>query len=139
MKMASKDDLFKYVEGAQIKKDIPPFKVGDTVSIHVKIVEEGKARTQIFEGIVIAKKGSGLRSTVTVRKISFGEGVERVFPIHSPSVEKIAVKKKGEVTKAKLYYLRGKVGKDTKVEEKQDVGIEAPDASLREEGQKEGV
>lgn len=137
--MASKNELIKSIEEAQLKKDIPAFKVGDTVSVHVKILEEGKARTQLFEGIVIAKKGSGLRSSFTVRKISFGEGVERVFPLHSPFVEKIIVKKKGEVSRAKLYYLRKKIGKATKVEEKLDIGLETQDAPIREEGKKEGV
>ncbi len=140
--MASRDEKIKFVEDPQLKKDIPAFDVGDTVSVHVKIVEEDKTRTQLFEGIVIAKKGSGLRSTFTVRKISFGEGVERVFPLHSPYVEKVVVKKKGGVKKAKLYYLRSKVGKATKVEEKIDIGLETQthdNAPLREEGKKEGV
>jgi len=88
------------------------------VSVHVKIVEEGKARTQAFEGIVISKKGSGSRAALTVRKISFGEGVERTFPINSPFVEKIVVQKRGDVRRAKLYYLRKKVGKATRVDEK---------------------
>jgi len=123
--MASRDEKIKFVEAPHLKKDIPDFDVGDTVSVHVKIIEEGKARTQLFEGIVIAKKGSGLRSAFTVRKISFGEGVERVFPLHSPSIEKIALKKKGEVKRAKLYYLRKKIGKATRVEERQDGSLEA--------------
>ena len=138
--MASRDEKIKSVEAAQIKKDIPDFKVGDTVSVHVKIVEEEKSRTQIFEGIVIARQGSGLRASFTVRKISFGEGVERVFPLHSPFIEKIEVVKKGEVKRSKLYYLRKKIGKATKVEEKIDSELEPKDnAALREEGKKEGV
>ena len=140
--MVSRDEKIKFVEAPHLKKDIPNFDVGDTVSVHVRIVEEGKARTQLFEGIVIAKRGSGLRSSFTVRKISFGEGVERIFPLHSPSVEKVTVKKKGEVKKAKLYYLRKKIGKATKVEERQDASLEAQaqdNAPVREEGKKEGV
>jgi large subunit ribosomal protein L19 len=108
----------KLVEAAHLKKDIPRFNVGDTVDVLVKIIEEGKARAQTFEGVVIAKKGSGISETFTVRKISYGEGVERVFPLHSPSIEKIVVVKQGDVKRAKLYYLKKKVGKETKVEEK---------------------
>ena len=101
-----------------MKKDIPPFSVGDTVDVLVKIIEEGKSRAQTFEGIVIARKGSGIGETFTMRKISYGEGVERVFPLHSPSIEKIVLVKKGDVKRAKLYYLKKKIGKETKVEEK---------------------
>lgn len=137
--MTSRYDKIKSVEDIQLKKDIPAFDVGDTVSVHVKIMEDEKARTQVFEGIVISKKGSGLRSAFTVRKISFGEGVERSFPLHSPFVEKIVVKKKGEVKKAKLYYLRKKIGKDTRVEERLDTTLESKDVPLREEGQGQGV
>jgi large subunit ribosomal protein L19 len=112
------DKYAKLVEASQLKKDIPQFNVGDTVDVFVKIVEEGKTRAQSFEGVVIARKGSGLGETFTVRKISYGEGVERVFPLHSPSIEKIIVAKKGDVKRAKLYYLKRKIGKETKVEEK---------------------
>jgi large subunit ribosomal protein L19 len=108
----------KLVEAEHLKKDIPQFNVGDTVDVLIRIIEEGKARAQAFEGIVIARKGSGLGETFTVRKISYGEGVERVLPLHSPSIEKIVVVKKGDVKRAKLYYLKKKVGKETKVEEK---------------------
>lgn len=137
--MASNEDKIKFVEAMSLKKELPDFNVGDTVAVYVKIVEEGKARTQVFEGIVIAKKGGGVRSSFTVRKISFGEGVERTFPTHSPSVEKIEVVKKGSVNRAKLYYLRKKVGKATKVEEKIEAQPGAEDALSREQGQKEGV
>lgn len=133
--MASKADKIKSVEATQLKKKAPDFKIGDTVSVHVKIVEEEKQRTQVFEGIVIAKHGSGLRCNFTVRKISFGEGVERVFPLHSPFVEKVVVKKKGDVRRAKLYYLRKKVGKATRVEEKIEGGLNPEDALPREKGQ----
>lgn len=132
--MASREEKIKLIEASQLKKDVTDFKVGDTISVHVKIVEEGKARTQLFEGIVIAKRGSGLRASFTVRKVSFGEGVERIFPVNSPTVEKIEVKKRGEVKKAKLYYLRNKVGKATKVEEKVDLiqpQTQLPDVLLR--------
>ncbi len=112
------DKYTKLVEAAHLKKDTPQFNIGDTIDVLVKIVEEGKTRAQSFEGIVIAKKGSGLRETFTVRKISYGEGVERVFLLHSPSIEKIVVVKKGDVRRAKLYYLKKKIGKETKVEEK---------------------
>jgi large subunit ribosomal protein L19 len=144
--MASREEKIRSVEAPQLKKGIPDFKVGDTVSVHVKIVEEDKTRIQIFEGIVIAKRGSGLRTSITVRKVSFGEGVERVFPVNSPAIEKIEVKKHGEVKKAKLYYLRGKIGKATKVEEKMDlVGpqtetqTQTPNAQIREKGKAQGL
>ena len=112
------DKYTKLVEATHMKKDIPQFNVGDTIDVLVKIVEEGKTRAQTFEGIVIAKKGSGLGETFTVRKISYGEGVERIFPLHTPSIERIVVIKKGDVKRAKLYYLKKKIGKGTKVEEK---------------------
>ena len=107
------------IDKKQMKKDIPQFDTGDAVDVHFTIKEENKMRVQVFSGIVIGKKGSGPRKTFTVRRISYGEGVERVFPLHSPLIEKIAVKKKGKVRRAKLYYLRGKKGKKaTKVKEK---------------------
>ena len=112
------EDKLKLVESKFLKKDIPKFNIGDTVDVAVKIVEEGKTRLQTFEGIVIARAGSGLTETFTVRKISYGEGVEMVFPLHSPSIDKIKVMKKGDVKRAKLYYLKRKVGKETKVDEK---------------------
>ena len=124
------DKYIKLVESKFIKKDIPKFNIGDTIDVAVKIVEEGKARLQTFEGIVIARAGSGLTETFTVRKISYGEGVEMVFPLHSPSIDKIKVMKKGDVNRAKLYYLKRKVGKETKVDEKithgQDQAVTPP-------------
>ncbi len=105
------------IEQAYFKKDLPELGPGDTVKIYLKIKEEDKERIQKFEGIVISKRGSGLSKTFTVRKISHGEGVERTFPLHSPSIQKIEVVRKGKVRRAKLYYLRGKVGKKTKVKE----------------------
>jgi large subunit ribosomal protein L19 len=111
-------DMMKLVEAKFMKKDIPAFNVGDTVDVQMKIVEEGKSRIQTFEGIVIARAGSGSRESFTVRKISYGEGVEMVFPLNSPFIDKIKVVKKGDVKRAKLYYLKRKVGKDTRVDEK---------------------
>ena len=107
------------LEKKYMKEDLPVFDIGDTVDVHFMIKEENKMRIQIFSGIVISKKGAGVKKTFTVRRISYGEGVERVFPIHSPLIEKVVVKKRGKVRRAKLYYLRGKVGKKaTKVKEK---------------------
>jgi len=112
------DKYLKLVESKFIKKDIPKFNAGDTVDVEIKIVEEGHTRLQTFEGTVIARAGSGTGETFTVRKISYGEGVEMIFPLHSPSIDRISVVKKGDVKRAKLYYLKRKVGKATKVEEK---------------------
>lgn len=105
------------VEKAFLKKDMPKFNVGDTVKVYVKIKEEDKTRLQAFEGIVIRIRGTGLKKTFTVRRISYGEGVERTFPVDSPSVERIELAKKGKVKRARIYYLRDKVGKKTRVEE----------------------
>ena len=113
-----KKDLIRHIEEKYTKKEIPKFNIGDTVSVYVRIQEEGKTRIQVFEGIVIKKKGSGTRSNFTVRRISYGEGVERVFPLYSPSIDKITVKRKGSVRRAKLYYLRKRKGKKSKVDEK---------------------
>lgn len=106
----------KEIESSQMKKGIPDFKPGDTVRVYSKIREEGKTRIQAFEGTVIGMKGSGLRRSFAVRRISYGEGVEKTFPIHSPSIDSIKVVKKGKVRRAKLYYLRKKIGKKTKIE-----------------------
>lgn len=111
-------DKIELVMGEQMKKDVPRFKVGDTVKVHARIREDEKTRIQVFEGIVLGRKGSGLNETFRVRRISYGEGVERVFPLHSPVVDKVEVVKKGDVHRAKLYYLRGRVGKKYKVREK---------------------
>lgn len=109
------------VERQQIQKSIPPFNVGDTVQVFVKVVEGDRERTQVFEGNVIARRGRNTRETVTVRKISYGVGVERIFPIYSPSVQDIKVIRKGRVRRAKLYYLRKKKGRETRIEEKETV------------------
>ena len=95
----------------QLKKEVTPFTVGDSVRVHIKVVEGDKERIQIFSGIVIARKGTGIQKSFTVRRISYGEGVERVFPLHSPRIEKIEVESSGMVRRAKLYYLRRRIGK----------------------------
>lgn len=104
-------DIIKKIEQEQFKEDVASFNVGDTVKVHCRVVEGGKERVQIFAGIVIAKGGSGINSAFTVRKISYGEGVERVFPLHTPRIAKIEVVTQGKVRRAKLHYLRGRVGK----------------------------
>lgn len=109
--------LVKAIEAEQIKKDIPSFAIGDTVRVSVRVEEGDKIRSQAYEGIVIRRKGSGVRASFTVRRISFGEGVERHFPVHSPTVQKIEVVRKGKVRRAKLYYLRKATGKKTRIEE----------------------
>jgi large subunit ribosomal protein L19 len=110
--------LLQLVEDANKKSDIPKFQIGDTLDIHQRILEGQKERIQIFNGVVIARKGGGLRESVTVRRIVQGEGVERVFPLHSPKIAKIEVKRAGKVRRAKLYYLRDRVGKATRVKER---------------------
>ncbi|MBG7607956.1 MAG: 50S ribosomal protein L19 [Verrucomicrobia bacterium] len=104
-------DIIKKIEQEQLKEDVSPFNVGDTVKVHCRVVEGGKERVQIFAGLVIAKGGSGINAAFTVRKISYGEGVERVFPVHTPRIAKIEVTNKGKVRRAKLHYLRERVGK----------------------------
>ena len=106
------------IQARNLKKDIAEFDIGDTVDVHLKIIEEGKTRIQTFGGVAIARAGSGLGESFTVRKISYGEGVEMVFPLHSPSIDKIKVVKKGDVRRSKLYYLKRKIGKDSRVEER---------------------
>ena len=104
-------DIIKKIEQEQLKEDVASFNVGDTIKVHCRVVEGGKERVQIFAGIVIAKGCSGINSAFTVRKISYGEGVERVFPLHTPRIAKIEVVTKGKVRRAKLHYLRDRVGK----------------------------
>jgi large subunit ribosomal protein L19 len=103
--------IIKEITASQVKTDIPPFKVGDGVRVHAKVREGDKERVQIFSGIVIARKGSGIHETFTVRRISYGEGVERVFPVNSPNIEKIEIEKESEPMRARLYYLRNRTGK----------------------------
>ena len=110
-------NLVELVEQPYLKSDIPAFRIGDTVKVHVKIREGDRERIQVFEGTVIARKGSGVSETFTVRRLSFGVGIERVFPIHSPNVAKVDVIRHGRVRRAKLYYLRDRVGKAAKVKE----------------------
>ena len=111
-------DALKLISDPSLKTEIPQFAIGDTVRVHVKIREGERERIQIFEGTVIARKGSGVSETFTVRRLSFGVGIERVFPVHSPNVAKVDVVRNGHVRRAKLYYLRDRVGKAAKVKEK---------------------
>ena len=106
------------VERDQIKPNVLPFRPGDTVRVHMKVAEGGRDRLQAFEGVVIGRRGGGLREAFTVRRISHGVGVERTFPLHSPRLEKIEMLRSGRVRRAKLYYLREKVGKETRIKEK---------------------
>ena len=110
-------DALKTITEGQLKADAPVFKIGDTVKVHVKIREGERERIQVFEGTVIAKKGSGVSSTFTVRRVSYGVGVEKTFPIHSPNVVSVKVTRRGKVRRAKLYYVRDKIGKDATVKE----------------------
>ena len=103
--------VIKEITAHQVKSDLPPFKVGDGVRVHTKVREGDKERVQVFAGIVIARKGTGIHEAFTVRRISYGEGVERVFPVNSPNIEKIEIEKESEVMKARLYYLRDRLGK----------------------------
>ena len=111
-------DLVKVLAEQQIKSDLPELKVGDTVKVHQKIKEGNRERIQVFEGTIIAIKHSGINKSVTVRRISYGVGVEKSFPVHSPNIAKFEVLRNGKVRRAKLYYLRGRVGKAAKVQEK---------------------
>ena len=118
--------VIETLERAQLRDNIPKFKAGDTVRVHFKVIEGQRQRIQVFEGVVIKRQGSGARETFTVRKQSFGVGVERTFPLHTPKIEKIEVAAVGDVNRAKLYYLRGKVGKKARIRElRQDV-VRAP-------------
>lgn len=111
-------DLIKELESQQMKAEKPVANVGDTVRVHVKIKEGSRERIQVFEGIVIAKKHGGIEETITVRRLSYGVGVEKVFPVHSPSIDHIEVVRSGKVRRAKLYYLRERVGRSAKLKEK---------------------
>lgn len=111
-------DIIKAIEAEQLKSEVTPFNVGDTVKVHVKVKEGNRERIQVFEGIVLKRQNGSSRETFTVRRISYGVGVEKTFPLHSPRIEKIEVVRRGKVRRAKLYYLRGRVGKATKVKEK---------------------
>jgi len=109
--------VIESIERAQVREDIPQFKAGDTVRVHFKVIEGQRARIQVFEGIVLKRQGASARETFTVRKQSFGVGVERTFPLHSPKIDRIEVAAIGDVNRAKLYYLRGKVGRKARVRE----------------------
>lgn len=111
------NEIIKNIEKEQLKNDIPVMDIGDTLKVSVKVVEGTRERIQLFEGYLIARKGGGLSETITVRRVSYGIGVERTFPIHSPRIAKIEVARKGKVRRAKLYYLRDRVGKAAKVKE----------------------
>jgi large subunit ribosomal protein L19 len=108
------------VEQSYLREDLPDFRAGDTVRVHVRVIEGDRERVQVFEGVVIRLRGSGLSKTFTVRKISFGVGVERTFPLHSPMLAKIEVASRGDVRRAKLYYLRSRVGKKAKIKERRE-------------------
>ncbi len=113
-------NLTDQIDAASLRDDIPEFGPGDTVKVHVRVVEGNRERVQVFEGAVIRRQGSGIRETFTVRKLSFGVGVERTFPVHTPVVQKIERTIRGDVRRAKLYYLRDRVGKKAKIKEKRD-------------------
>jgi large subunit ribosomal protein L19 len=108
------------LDGQSLRDDIPEFRPGDTLRVHVRVVEGSRSRVQVFQGVVIRRQGSGLRETFTVRKVSFGVGVERTFPVHTPVIEKIDVLTRGDVRRAKLYYLRDLRGKAAKIKEKRE-------------------
>ena len=112
--------LLDKIESAQFRKEAADFAVGDTVRVHTKVVEGDKERIQIFSGVVIGRRGRGLNETFTVRRISYGEGVERVFPVHAPLIDSIKVVRRGKVRRAKLYYLRGRRGKAARISERQE-------------------
>ena len=111
-------DLIQELNKETLQNEVPSVQIGDTVRVHVKVKEGSRERIQVFEGTVIAKKHGGIEETITVRRISYGLGVEKVFPVHSPSIDTIEVVRNGDVRRAKLYYLRGRVGKGAKVKEK---------------------
>ena len=112
--------LIDAVDSQSVREDIPAFRPGDSVKVHVKVVEGNRSRIQVFQGVVIRRHGGGIRETFTVRKVSFGVGVERTFPLHTPIVEKIELVTRGDVRRAKLYYLRDLTGKKAKIKEKRD-------------------
>lgn len=111
-------NVISQLDAASLRSDVPDFRAGDSVRVHVKVVEGNRSRIQVFAGHVIAKNGGGLTETFTVRKVSFGVGVERTFPVHSPNVDKIEIERRGDVRRAKLYYLRNLRGKAARIKEK---------------------
>jgi large subunit ribosomal protein L19 len=120
--------VIQSLEQRQLRTNLPPFKAGDTVRVHFQVIEGQRRRVQVFEGIVLKRQGAGVRETFTVRKQSFGVGVERTFPVHSPKIERIEVVAIGDVNRAKLYYLRGKVGKRARVRAKRGVALPEAEA-----------
>ncbi len=126
-------DIMKSIEHEQLKNKIPELKVGDTVKVHVRIKEGNKERIQVFEGIIIKKQGGGVNATFTVRRISYGVGVEKTFLVHSPLLEKVEVVRVGKARRAKLYYLRDRVGKSAKTKEKVGARIETSEITIKEE------
>ncbi len=115
--------VIEELERAQLRTDIPDFRAGDTVVVDVKITEGGKTRTQAYEGVVIRRRGCGTRATFTVRRISYGEGVERTFPLHSPNVASVKVVRKGDVRRSRLYYLRERAGKQARIKERAETQL----------------
>jgi len=113
-------NILDVVDAASLRKDIPQFRAGDELKIHVRVIEGNKSRLQVFQGVVIRRQGDGVRETFTIRKVSYGGGVERTFPVHTPVIEKIELVQKGDVRRAKLYYLRDLRGKAAKIREKRD-------------------
>ena len=113
-------NLIDQIDAASLRDDVPAFRAGDTLRVHVRVVEGSRTRTQVFQGVVIARQGGGVRETFTIRKISFGVGVERTFPVHTPIIERIEVVTRGDVRRAKLYYLRGLHGKAAKIKERRE-------------------
>ena len=126
-------DIIKSIEHEHLKNKIPELKIGDTVRVHVRIKEGNKERIQVFEGIIIKKQGGGVNATFTVRRISYGVGVEKTFLVHSPLLEKVEVVRVGKVRRAKLYYLRDRVGKAAKTKEKVGARIENKEITIKEE------
>ena len=124
-----KNRLLALVQEANAKKDVTKFRIGDQVDVHQRILEGSKERVQVFSGVVIARRGEGLSETFTVRRIVQGEGVERIFPLHSPKIAKIDVKRTGRVRRAKLYYMRGRVGKATRLRERKVKAGESANAA----------
>src|ERR671926_157544 len=132
-------DVIETLERAQLRDGLPQFKAGDTVRVHFRVIEGQRSRIQVFEGIVLKRQGSGARETFTVRKQSFGVGVERTFPLHSPKIDRIEVVSIGDVSRAKLYYLRGKVGKKARVRAKRGVPLPTVEAVPEAPGAPEPV
>lgn len=126
-------DIIKSIEHEQMKNKIPLLKVGDTVKVHVRVKEGNRERIQVFEGIIIKKQGGGVNATFTVRKTSYGVGVEKTFLIHSPAVEKVEVVRVGKARRAKLYYLRDRLGKSAKTKEKVGARIETKEVTIKED------